>query len=65
MQKIKKEFETKFHEIIISTYRKNFTPLLTESKSISDYVMMKRPGDNMGKVFATTDVGWGCTIRYN
>lgn len=63
MQKIKKDFETRFHEIIISTYRKNFTPLLTESKSITEYVMIKRPNDNLGKVFTNTDVGWGCTIR--
>eukprot|EP00347_Sterkiella_histriomuscorum_P008343 403345460 len=43
--------------------QKNFLPLLTENKYISDSVMQKRPNENFNKVFTTTDVGWGCTIR--
>lgn len=35
---IKVEFERKFNDIIISTYRKAFSSLLSESKDLKNYV---------------------------
>jgi hypothetical protein len=53
-----------FYSIIYSSYRKNFTPLLTESKEIIAYVETKfKPTDTFEKIHTTTDSNWGCTIR--
>lgn len=64
LKRIGEDCLQQFYSIIYSSYRKNFTPLLTESKEIMGYVESKfRPTDTIEKIHTTTDSNWGCTIR--
>ncbi|CDW79449.1 UNKNOWN [Stylonychia lemnae] len=59
---IKIEFEKKFSQIVLCTYRKGFNPLLSESEKLRNMVMAHaKLGES--KIFTSTDVGWGCAIR--
>jgi hypothetical protein len=64
LKKLNEDCAAQFYSIIYCSYRKNFSPLLTETKEIRAYVESKlKPGEQLEKVLTSTDANWGCTIR--
>lgn len=65
LKRVQEDCMHQFFSIIYCSYRKGFTPLLTESKEIRAYVEAQLIDKNISieKVKTTTDANWGCTIR--